>query len=216
MGCGSHCPFFCPFGFPCDRADDCISKSCTSGFCDVGSAAKFRILPNNQSTATVQSTITAPLTTQTPSMIPFGNSNYSGRITYYGDYYNTGGRGDPPPIGPENGGWYGSCYLDFGIPKNWNKFAALNQEQYQKLGLKSVCGKCVKIWNGNRSTIVQIVDMCPSCKWGALDISHQGMAELVGSYDQATFVGFLPSANWSQVDCSTLNEEAFFTVVHGK
>lgn len=173
------------------------------------------------STANVHPTSTKSDTTKTPDLAPFGNAKYSGRITYYGNSYKTGGRGDPPPIGPENGGWYGSCYMDFGIPKNWNKFAALNIEQYQSLGLKKVCGKCVKISNGKRQTIVQVVDMCPSCKiililytgkWGALDISFQGMADLVGSYDQATFQGFIKSANWSQVDCSLLEEETFFRV----
>jgi len=147
-------------------------------------------------------------------LVPFGDERFSGRLTYYGDSYNTGGRGDPPPIGPQNGGWYGACYSDFGIPKNWNKFAALNIEQYQKLGSKKVCGKCVQITNRERKTIVQIVDMCPSCRLGALDISHIAMAELVGSYEQATFQGIVKSANWTQVDCSLLNEEAFYRV-HG-
>ena len=68
--------------------------------------------------------------------------------------------------------------------------------------------------NGKRATVVQIVDMCPSCQWGALDISHQAMADLVGSYERATFLGVLSSANWTQVDCSILPAEAFFTQVN--
>ncbi|KND04922.1 polysaccharide lyase family 14 protein [Spizellomyces punctatus DAOM BR117] len=36
LGCGAGCPYACPFGFPCDTPKDCLSGSCTGGYCDTG------------------------------------------------------------------------------------------------------------------------------------------------------------------------------------
>ncbi|KAJ3293384.1 hypothetical protein HK104_004513 [Borealophlyctis nickersoniae] len=40
-GCGAGCAHACPFGFPCVTNADCLSKSCTAGYCDVGAPVKF-------------------------------------------------------------------------------------------------------------------------------------------------------------------------------
>ncbi|KAI9102709.1 hypothetical protein DFS34DRAFT_683685 [Phlyctochytrium arcticum] len=39
LGCGAGCSYACPFGFPCDTPKDCLSGSCTGGFCDTGKSA---------------------------------------------------------------------------------------------------------------------------------------------------------------------------------
>jgi expansin (peptidoglycan-binding protein) len=130
-------------------------------------------------------------------------SSSSSKVTYYGDDYMKA-KGDLPPIGPKNGGWYGACYDLSGIPKNWNKFAALNAIQYYELGSKTVCGTCVQLNYKGNSTRVQIVDMCPGCPRGGIDISHAAFADLVGSYDRATQLGVLQDATWEQVDCSLI------------
>ena len=125
LGCGSACTSKCPFGFPCVGNDDCLSTSCTAFYCDVGRPAKFQRRPIVETPPGPQ-----PLPPKNP--LPFPDilnktfiGNFTGRLTYYGDSYGTAGAGDPPPLGPQNGGWYGACYDAFGLPKNWNKFAAL-------------------------------------------------------------------------------------------
>ncbi|KAI8822162.1 uncharacterized protein EV422DRAFT_419526 [Fimicolochytrium jonesii] len=39
LGCGAGCHHACPFGFPCRSAADCLSESCTGGYCDIGRAS---------------------------------------------------------------------------------------------------------------------------------------------------------------------------------
>ncbi|KAI8591898.1 hypothetical protein BDZ88DRAFT_410048 [Geranomyces variabilis] len=34
IGCGAGCQYACPFGFPCQADGDCLSTSCSGGFCD--------------------------------------------------------------------------------------------------------------------------------------------------------------------------------------
>ena len=78
------------------------------------------------------------------------------------------------------------------------------------MGAAQACGKCAKINYQGRSTTVQVVDFCPSCAKGGLDISHASMGDLVGSYDRATELGVLFNATWNWVDCSTLSVDRTF------
>jgi expansin (peptidoglycan-binding protein) len=80
--------------------------------------------------------------------------------------------------------------------------------------MKQVCGQCVQLIYQQKSTIVQIVDMCPSCSFGSLDVSHAAFADLVGSYDQATFLGVLHNVTWKEVDCSLLSNDLVFRGKH--
>ncbi|KAJ3049716.1 hypothetical protein HK097_009321 [Rhizophlyctis rosea] len=144
---------------------------------------------------------------------------FQGRISYYGDGYKTlQGGADPPPLGPTNGGWYGSCYNALGndniiVPKNVNKFAALNTLQYETLTAPLVCGKCIRLTlpTVNTSTIVQIVDKCPGCKgiYG-VDISRTAFAELVGGWDEAFWIGILDNVSWTEVGCELLEPDTVF------
>ncbi|KAI9100531.1 hypothetical protein DFS34DRAFT_592418 [Phlyctochytrium arcticum] len=160
---------------------------------------------------------------------------FTGRATYYGDGYKTlqGGL-DPPPLGPENGGWYGACYSTFGenpplVPKNYNFFAALNSKQYMALGNKEVCGTCVAVTNRALGTrvVVQIVDNCPGCPEFGIDLSHQAMAILVGgkkgslwsqtawdpvAWAKVIAIGILASVDWTVVGCENLEPDRKYRV----
>jgi hypothetical protein len=121
-----------------------------------------------------------------------------GKISFYGDKKSLD---DQPPIGPKHGGLYGACGI---IPKNLNKFAALNHKQFHS---GNHCGKCLKLKHRGKSTIVQLVDMCPSCKHGSVDISHIAFGELVNGVHDASKIGILHGISWEEVDCSYLKAE---------
>ncbi|KAJ3039042.1 hypothetical protein HDV00_012668 [Rhizophlyctis rosea] len=61
IGCGAGCPHACPFGFPCTTSADCLSGSCTGGYCDVGSPTKL-VTPGKPAAPAAPAT-TAPTTT---------------------------------------------------------------------------------------------------------------------------------------------------------
>ncbi|KAJ3267598.1 hypothetical protein HK104_005754 [Borealophlyctis nickersoniae] len=141
---------------------------------------------------------------------------FSGKVTYYGDGYKTiQGGADPPPIAPYNGGGYGACYNIFGedrivLPKNFNKFAALNTYQYRTLGAKKVCSLCLQLSYNNASTVVQIVDSCPGCKPYGVDIARSAMSELVGGWDQAWWIGTIENVTWYVVSCDLIQQDTVF------
>ncbi|KAJ3181182.1 hypothetical protein HDU87_001311 [Geranomyces variabilis] len=144
---------------------------------------------------------------------------YEGRMTYYGDGYKGLQNGqDPPPLGPQNGGWYGACYNVFQnnpaplIPKNFNAFAALNTLQFTTLTPQVVCGTCLSVLHqqSGLSTIVQIVDHCPGCPPGGIDIAHTAFGKLLSAtsatagWAEATHVGAVPDVVWHVVSCDAL------------
>ncbi|MDB4994267.1 MAG: extracellular endoglucanase precursor [Myxococcaceae bacterium] len=52
--------------------------------------------------------------------------------------------------------------------------AAMNKAQYSK----SVCGKCVSVTGPKGTVKVRIVDLCPGCAFGGLDLSEQAFAKI--------------------------------------
>ncbi|RKO90184.1 hypothetical protein BDK51DRAFT_31273 [Blyttiomyces helicus] len=185
----------------------------------------------SQALASKISASTPTPTPKTGSVLGALNSTiFVGSMTYYGDGYKTiQGGADPPPLGPANGGWYGACYDRTGVPKNFNKFAALNGAQYLSLGASAVCGTCVNITHPktHASTVVQIVDQCPGCSLHGIDVSHQAFAELMGgrvpapltnqTWDPAAWadavdVGIVHGMSWSFVDCAALKPDTVFRV----
>ncbi|KAJ3037044.1 hypothetical protein HDV00_002112 [Rhizophlyctis rosea] len=161
-----------------------------------------------------------PSPTTEPAPASWTETTFSGRVTYYGDGYKTIQNGaDPPPIGPDNGGWYGACYDalpgQIVIPKNFNKFAALNTAQYTSLSPTLVCGQCLTLSYPplNTTTTVQIVDQCPGCQglYG-VDISHTAFAELVGGWDEAFWIGVLSDVRWWVVGCEGVEVDGVFEV----
>ncbi|GMF31712.1 unnamed protein product [Phytophthora lilii] len=78
-------------------------------------------------------------------------------------------------------------------------YAALNAEQWNNL---SNCGRCAQVScidsrcvDTTASAIVQIVDQCPECKHGDLDLSHSVFRAITGS-DPSRF-----TIRWQFVDC---------------
>lgn len=65
----------------------------------------------------------------------------------------------------------GAC----GFPKS-NDFmvAAMNGAQYSK----SICGKCVEVTGPLGKVTVRIVDLCPGCKRGDLDLSQTAFQKI--------------------------------------
>jgi expansin (peptidoglycan-binding protein) len=65
----------------------------------------------------------------------------------------------------------GSCGVPF--PSDY-LVAAMNQAQYQK----SYCGKCVSVTGPNGTVVVRILDLCPGCKPGGLDLSETAFKQI--------------------------------------
>lgn len=85
----------------------------------------------------------------------------------------------PVDAGPEESGeatYYdadgsGAC----GFPKGTDfMVAAMNGAQYSK----SVCGKCVEVTGPLGKVTVKIVDLCPGCKRGDLDLSETAFQKI--------------------------------------
>lgn len=52
--------------------------------------------------------------------------------------------------------------------------AAINDEQYTKAN----CGRCVSVTGPNGTVVVKIVDKCPGCDRGDLDLSSTAFAKI--------------------------------------
>lgn len=84
-----------------------------------------------------------------------------------------------PEIGAEESGeatYYdangtGACGFE---PSNDFMVAAMNDEQYDK----ATCGKCVEVTGPKGKAIVRIVDKCPGCDRGDLDLSRTAFSKL--------------------------------------
>ncbi|KNC97350.1 uncharacterized protein SPPG_07278 [Spizellomyces punctatus DAOM BR117] len=127
----------------------------------------------------------------------FTGQTVSGRATYYGQ------TNDPSDISPQKS--TGSCLYTPGSVTKW--FAALNSQQYSN-GL--YCGMCVQVTctdqskcAGGKPIVVQVVDLCPSCGFGGLDLSFGAMSVLMNGDANAELYG-TTSMQWRQVDCSLL------------
>jgi len=119
-----------------------------------------------------------------------------GDVTYYGE-----GGSDPAPTGPE-GGSPGACGV---APRNEKYFAALNYVQYGEYSNPNnsiVCRRCVKVEHGSNKVVVEIVDKCPVCKSGDIDLSPTAFTELFGGLE----VGRVHNVNWYEVSCDELGK----------
>lgn len=95
---------------------------------------------------------------------------YSGEATYY----DAEGRG--------------SCGIPF--PPDY-LLAAMNGAQYQK----PYCGECVSVTGPKGSVVVRILDLCPGCKSGGLDLSITAFTKIADKT-----AGRVP-ITWHFVDC---------------
>jgi expansin (peptidoglycan-binding protein) len=94
-------------------------------------------------------------TVMRPSPAPPLNTTYSGDATYY---YATGA---------------GACSFD-----PWPEdmmVAAMNGAQYDAAAM---CGAYVRVTGPRGAVMVRIVDLCPGCKYGDLDLSQEAFAQI--------------------------------------
>jgi expansin (peptidoglycan-binding protein) len=90
--------------------------------------------------------------------------------------------GDAPPLGEEQPGiatYYdfasgdGACM--FGPSPDDLDVAAMNAEQWAG---SRVCGACARVTGPAGQVVVRIVDLCPECRRGHLDLSPQAFARI--------------------------------------
>uniref|UniRef100_A0AAV1V2G7 Expansin-like EG45 domain-containing protein n=1 Tax=Peronospora matthiolae TaxID=2874970 RepID=A0AAV1V2G7_9STRA len=93
----------------------------------------------------------------------------------------------------------GNCNFMSALPTASTNYVALNQEQWNSLGN---CGRCIEVsciddrcTAKNKTAIVQVLDRCPECKHGALDLSPTVYKEITGLDPHRLTV------RWRFVDC---------------
>ncbi|CAI5732184.1 unnamed protein product [Peronospora destructor] len=93
----------------------------------------------------------------------------------------------------------GNCNFMSTIPTASTNFVALNEEQWNTLGN---CGRCIEVsciddqcTVQNKMAVVQVLDRCPECAHGALDLSPTVFTDITGLGPNRRTV------RWRFVDC---------------
>ncbi|KAE8988747.1 hypothetical protein PR003_g22343 [Phytophthora rubi] len=93
----------------------------------------------------------------------------------------------------------GNCNFMSAIPSASTNYVALNQAQWESLGS---CGRCIEVscideqcTAKNKTAVVQVLDRCPECAHGALDLSPTVYKEITGLDPNRLTV------RWRFVDC---------------
>ncbi|OWZ03901.1 hypothetical protein PHMEG_00024290 [Phytophthora megakarya] len=93
----------------------------------------------------------------------------------------------------------GNCNFMSVIPSASTNYVALNQAQWESLGN---CGRCIEVscideqcTANNKTAVVQVLDRCPECAHGALDLSPTVYKEITGLDPNRLTV------RWRFVDC---------------
>uniref|UniRef100_H3GJJ9 Expansin-like EG45 domain-containing protein n=2 Tax=Phytophthora ramorum TaxID=164328 RepID=H3GJJ9_PHYRM len=93
----------------------------------------------------------------------------------------------------------GNCNFMSAIPSASTNYVALNQAQWDNLG---GCGRCIEVscideqcTAQNKTAVVQVLDRCPECAHGALDLSPTVYKEITGLDPNRLTV------RWRFVDC---------------
>lgn len=112
------------------------------------------------------------------SIVPLGEAQ-SGIATYYGA---TGG---------------GNCMFD---PTGDLNVTAMNEVQYAG---SAACGQCIEV-AGERGTVtVRVVDRCPECGVGHLDLSQEAFAQIADPADGRVNI------QWTPVTCPVAGNVAY-------
>ena len=114
---------------------------------------------------------TNPGTMQTPGSQPTIGTPQMGDGTYYGADGSGNCSYDPSP--------------------NDLLVAAMNDPQYNN---SSVCGMCVDVTGPLGKVTVRIVDRCPECKSGDLDLSQQAFVRIANQVDGRVKISWVPVA----------------------
>jgi expansin (peptidoglycan-binding protein) len=117
-----------------------------------------------------------------------------------------GAKGSPIPLGVAQSGiatYYtatgaGACSFD--PTPNDLDVAAMNSAQY---GGSAVCGECAAVNGPKGAVTVRIVDLCPECGTGHLDLSEQAFAKIANVAD-----GRVP-ITWQAVACQVQGPIAY-------
>jgi expansin (peptidoglycan-binding protein) len=99
----------------------------------------------------------------------------------------TGGSGDATYYEADG---TGACSFEAGSD---NLVAAMNRADY---GSAAWCGACIEVAAGSASVVVRVVDSCPGCKQGDLDLSKEAFARLA-PLDKGRI-----RVAWRSVDCA--------------
>ncbi|GMF31710.1 unnamed protein product [Phytophthora lilii] len=93
----------------------------------------------------------------------------------------------------------GNCNFISAIPTASTNYVALNQAQWDSLGN---CGRCIEVscideqcTVQNKTAVVQVLDRCPECAHGALDLSPTVYKEITGLDPNRL------TMRWRFVDC---------------
>jgi hypothetical protein len=73
----------------------------------------------------------------------------------------------------------------------------LNDEQYDA----TFCGQCLELRYSGHCAEALMVDKCPGCPTGGIDVSLGIFSTLVGSESEARFRGVVPDVQWRFTDC---------------
>ncbi|KAL3896562.1 MAG: hypothetical protein SGCHY_003998 [Lobulomycetales sp.] len=137
--------------------------------------------------------------------------SYHGSATFYGDVTDEA-KGEYNPFNEKQ---LGACgppkgHLPIGAEKY---FVALNGPQFDPYTPpgntwgNTLCGSCILVKKGGKSVTAYLTDTCPSCSYGAVDLSVSAFSQLVGGYDQAYHIGLM-DVEWEYVSCpEVLNPE---------
>ncbi len=82
----------------------------------------------------------------------------------------------------------GACGID--TPPDY-LVAAINDEQYSKAN----CGRCVSVTGPNGTVVVRIIDKCPGCDAGDLDLSQTAFSKIANKSAGRVKI------TWHFVDC---------------
>ncbi|KAG0006577.1 hypothetical protein BGZ65_006435 [Modicella reniformis] len=74
----------------------------------------------------------------------------------------------------------GACEFEY-INSVFDYIAALNKPDfgsYRRLSRSPACGQCLQVTGPNGTVQVQVVDMCPGCKSGSVDLSPSAFSKI--------------------------------------
>jgi len=109
------------------------------------------------------------------------NETHSGDATYY------------------NANGSGACSFDVTTDLN---IGAMNAVDYEN---SKVCGSCVEITGPKRNLTIKIVDLCPECKKGDIDLSLEAFTQIANQEDGRVDI------TWKYVPCETNQKIKYHT-----
>jgi expansin (peptidoglycan-binding protein) len=142
-------PLACLLGAACSSSDDPLPAGLEQATVDGGDLGAAKA-----SSADAKAPSTGDASTDATASDAATGTVYAGQATYY------------------NADGTGAC--GFKATPNDLDVAAMNGSQYKK----SWCGQCVLVTGPKGMVKVRIVDLCPGCAFGGLDLSEQAFGAI--------------------------------------